>query len=313
VSRRGDPDGRGRAVLKVYRTKVCSTIEVRGIEPATTTTTVPQTSTVRTYQSTRLPGIKRLELTGGCVEVPRALTEELRDHPRRFYVNVHNNPYPEGAIRGQLHRRDDDGRRHDEPTTAPVQQPQQAVVEPAPITLSGSGPAATRLFRLEAGLTVIRMTHQGTSNFIVDFLDTNGNSVAFGSVASVIDPFQGSTPVQIPRGADYLLDVQADGPWQIVVEQPRAASAPQTRRFSGDSQQATQLFALSAGFHRVHMTHQGDSNFIVDLLDENGESVTLGLANEIGPFDGSRAVQVPVDGIYLFSVQANGPWTINID
>jgi hypothetical protein len=162
VSRRGDPDGRGRAVLKVYRTRVCSTIEVRGIEPATaahihlgfrrevgpivatlkkpmaassttrtpvhrtassttpvyqttapvtttvpqttafqattrtTTTTVPQTSTVRTYQSTRLPGIKRLELTGGCVEVPRALTEELRDHPRRFYVNVHNNPYPEG-------------------------------------------------------------------------------------------------------------------------------------------------------------------------------------------------------------------------
>jgi hypothetical protein len=327
VSRRGDPDGRGRAVLKVYRTRVCSTIEVRGIEPATTTTTVPQTSTVRTYQSTRLPGIKRLELTGGCVEVPRALTEELRDHPRRFYVNVHNNPYPEGAIRGQLHRRDDDGRRHDErgrqdrdgrrhddePTTAPVQQPQQAVVEPAPITLSGSGPAATRLFRLEAGLTVIRMTHQGTSNFIVDFLDTNGNSVAFGSVANVIDPFQGSTPVQIPRGADYLLDVQADGPWQIVVEQPRAASAPQTRSFSGDSQQATQLFALSAGLHRVHMTHQGDSNFIVDLLDENGESVTLGLANEIGPFDGSRAVQVPVDGIYLFSVQANGPWTINID
>lgn len=129
----------------------------------------------------------------------------------------------------------------------------------------------------------------------------------------MIDPFQGSTPVQIPRGADYLLDVQADGPWQIVVEQPRAASAPQTRRFSGDSQQATQLFALSAGLHRVHMTHQGDSNFIVDLLDENGESVTLGLANEIGPFDGSRAVQVPVDGIYLFSVQANGPWTINID
>jgi hypothetical protein len=70
------------------------------------------------------------------------------------------------------------------------------------------------------------MTHKGTSNIIVDLLDTNGNSVAFGSVANVIGPFQGSTPVQIPRGADYLLDVQADGPWQIVGEQPRAASAP---------------------------------------------------------------------------------------
>jgi hypothetical protein len=157
------------------------------------------------------------------------------------------------------------------------------------------------------------MTHQGISNFIVDFLNTNGNSVAFGIVANVIGPFQGSTPVQIPRGADYLLDVQADGTWQIVVGQPRAASAPQTSSLSGEGQQATQLFALSAGLQRVHMTRQGDSNFIVDLLDENGESVTLGLADEIGPFDGSRAVQVPVDGIYLFSVQANGPWTINID
>jgi hypothetical protein len=101
------------------------------------------------------------------------------------------------------------------------------------------------------------MTHQGTSNFIVDFLDTNGNSVAFGSVANVIGPSQGYTPVQIPRGADYFLDVQADGTRQIVVEQPRAASTPQTRSFSDDSQQATQLFALSAGLHRVHMTHQG--------------------------------------------------------
>jgi hypothetical protein len=34
--------------------------------------------------------------------VPRALSLELRDHPHRFYVNVTNGQYPEGAIRGQL-------------------------------------------------------------------------------------------------------------------------------------------------------------------------------------------------------------------
>jgi hypothetical protein len=62
------------------------------------------------------------------------------------------------------------------------------------------------------------------------------------------------------------------------------------------------------------MTHEGDGNFIVDLLDENGPSVApMGLANEIGPFEGSRAVRVPDDGIYLFSVQANGPWTISVE
>jgi hypothetical protein len=45
-----------------------------------------------------------LEHTGGCVEVPRALSLELGEHPARFYVNVTNEQYPEGAIRGQLHK-----------------------------------------------------------------------------------------------------------------------------------------------------------------------------------------------------------------
>jgi hypothetical protein len=36
--------------------------------------------------------------------VPRALSLELLEHPRRFYVKVTNGQSPEGAIRGQLHR-----------------------------------------------------------------------------------------------------------------------------------------------------------------------------------------------------------------
>jgi hypothetical protein len=194
------------------------------------------------------------------------------------------------------------------------EQQEQAIEEPRPISLAGSGPEATRPFQLESGLTVVRMSHQGDTNFIVDLLDENGNSVAPMGVANVIGPFQGSTPVQITRGGQYLLDVQVAGQWQITVEQPRAASAPETTSFSGNSQQATQLFELSGGLHRVEMTHQGDANFIVDLLDENGASVVpMGLVNEIGPFEGSRAMQVPDDGIYLFSVQANGPWTIKVE
>jgi hypothetical protein len=36
--------------------------------------------------------------------VPRALSLELLEHPQRFYVNFTNEQYPEGAIRGQLHK-----------------------------------------------------------------------------------------------------------------------------------------------------------------------------------------------------------------
>jgi len=158
------------------------------------------------------------------------------------------------------------------------------------------------------------MKYQGNANFIVDLLDENGNSVAPMGVANVIGPFQGSTPVQIKRSGQYLLDVQNAGNWQIVVRQPRVESAPKVATFYGNSAKATQLFELSGGLHRVEMTHQGDANFIVDLLDENGASVVpMGLVNEIGPFEGSRAMTVPNDGIYLFWVEANGPWTIKVD
>jgi len=61
------------------------------------------------------------------------------------------------------------------------------------------------------------------------------------------------------------------------------------------------------------MTHQGNRNFIVQLLDENGEQVSTSLVNEIGRFDGSKAVRVPRDGVYLFEVQADGSWTIQVE
>jgi hypothetical protein len=51
------------------------------------------------------------EHTGGCVEVPRALSLELLEHPNRFYVNVTNEQSAEGAIRGQLHRSGHDHHR----------------------------------------------------------------------------------------------------------------------------------------------------------------------------------------------------------
>jgi hypothetical protein len=50
------------------------------------------------------------EHTGGCVEVPRALSLELLEHPARFYVNVTNEQSAEGAIRGQLHKKSGDHR-----------------------------------------------------------------------------------------------------------------------------------------------------------------------------------------------------------
>lgn len=40
--------------------------------------------------------------TTGCADVTRSLADAIRKSPQAFYVNVHTNIFPGGAIRGQL-------------------------------------------------------------------------------------------------------------------------------------------------------------------------------------------------------------------
>jgi len=98
----GDPNGRGNAMVKVYEARVCYTLEARRIKPAMAAhihlglrgEAGPIVATLKppTDGSSK-----------GCVAVPRALSLGLKENPAHYYVNVHNKPYPEGAIRGQLH------------------------------------------------------------------------------------------------------------------------------------------------------------------------------------------------------------------
>ena len=38
----------------------------------------------------------------GCTNVSSSLADQLRSNPNGFYVNVHNTPFPDGAVRGQI-------------------------------------------------------------------------------------------------------------------------------------------------------------------------------------------------------------------
>ena len=59
------------------------------------------------------------------------------------------------------------------------------------------------------------------------------------------------------------------------------------------------------------MTHNGNSNFIVHLLDANTGQTVEYVANEIGNYSGSQAYSV-TDGKYLLNVDADGSWTVTI-
>ncbi len=109
----GDPNGVGHAWVKVYKARVCYKLEVERIKPAIAA------HIHRGGPSVAGPIVVELKAptdgsSEGCKAISKKLSKNLREHPWRYYVNVHNDPYPEGAIRGQLHRDDVVGQEADE-------------------------------------------------------------------------------------------------------------------------------------------------------------------------------------------------------
>ena len=176
---------------------------------------------------------------------------------------------------------------------------------------SGTGSTGVGPFTLSEGLSVFDMTHTGSSNYIVWLLDSGGKEV--GLLANVIGNYDGSQATGVDSQGSYYLDVDADGPWSIDITQPRpsVSSLPYTTSFSGSGPLATALFRTGAGAHTFSFSHSGSSNFVVWLLDMNGDYVDL-LANEIGSTSGSTISGLEAGG-YLLNVDADGPWTVTIN
>ena len=99
----GDPDGRGDFTWTLgAKGKLCYQLSVRRIGTA---------AAAHIHRGRAgVAGPVKVELkapssgsSSACVRLGDELTSNLRHHPRRFYVNVHNVAYPNGAIRAQLH------------------------------------------------------------------------------------------------------------------------------------------------------------------------------------------------------------------
>jgi hypothetical protein len=95
----GDPDGSGTASLRLNqgRGKVCWTITWRNIE-------APTAAHIHEAPA-GVPGpiVVPLEpVSSGCTSASKALIKDIRKDQSDYYVNVHNEPFPGGAIRGQL-------------------------------------------------------------------------------------------------------------------------------------------------------------------------------------------------------------------
>lgn len=103
VSPGGDPDGTGTATIRINTSsnQLCYTLRVRGIEPATAAHIheAPAGSAGPVVVGLKAPTGGQ---SSGCVKVDNAQLLEILADPEEYYVNVHNDSYPGGALRGQL-------------------------------------------------------------------------------------------------------------------------------------------------------------------------------------------------------------------
>lgn len=105
----GDKNGRGEITLqlKAKKEKICFELELRKLDGAGAAHIHKGTEDVAGKVKVTLfeasPEIAGSGSYEGCVKnVKRKLVKKIGLVPERFYVNVHNSQYPDGAIRGQL-------------------------------------------------------------------------------------------------------------------------------------------------------------------------------------------------------------------
>jgi hypothetical protein len=108
----GDPDGRGRAFVRLAGGKACFVLEWSNITAPTAAhihsgrAGVAGPVVVLFFQpavnAASLPDT--LDSVAGCVAVDPAVARKIAAHPGDYYVNIHTADFGDGAIRGQLHR-----------------------------------------------------------------------------------------------------------------------------------------------------------------------------------------------------------------
>ena len=99
----GDPHGSGTAVLRLNagQEQICYTLEVSDIAAATAAHI--HVAPPNVAGPVVVPLVPPTSGTSsGCASAPRSLIKAIIQHPEEYYVNVHNVPFPPGALRGQL-------------------------------------------------------------------------------------------------------------------------------------------------------------------------------------------------------------------
>jgi hypothetical protein len=178
---------------------------------------------------------------------------------------------------------------------------------PDPMSFSGSGQKAVEDVDMIGGVTIVDASHDGESNFQVEFVPSEGD---FNELfVNEIGQWEGSVANLIDADT-YIIDVTADGDWELTVRQPRPTSGDAlSQSASGEGAEVVGPYEFD-GTHIATGSHDGESNFQVEVLPIEGSFAEL-VFNEIGEFEGETTFSH--DGLGYVDVNADGAWDLELE
>lgn len=180
------------------------------------------------------------------------------------------------------------------------------ITQPDTQSFAGSGEEVRQDIEIEGGLTVIEASHNGESNFQVSLA---GDGDFDDNFINVIGSFDGAQADLIDAG-EYILDVNADGSWEVDIVQPRSGDGDDLpASFSGSGPDVVGPVVFG-GSGVASGEHDGESNFQVRIYPMTG-SFGEGVFNDIGAFDGETTYSF--DGIGWIDVNADGNWSVELE
>ncbi|MWV40126.1 hypothetical protein [Natrialba sp. INN-245] len=202
---------------------------------------------------------------------------------------------------------DDEPEETDDDTDDEPDDEPEEIEEIDPQSFDGSGDDVIDGVSIEGGLTVVDATHSsGERNFQVRLVDDSEFDEHF---VNHIGEYDGQTAELVEMG-EYMLEVNADGEWEIEVQQPvpnDVESLPQ--ELSGEGNRVFGPFDFD-GTHTADGEHNGERNFQVSVYPEVGD-FSEGVFNEIGEYDGSTTFSH--DGPGWVGIVADGEWSVSLE
>jgi hypothetical protein len=170
---------------------------------------------------------------------------------------------------------------------------------PADKTYQGRGNKTVDIDLDDDYTHIAKITHDGSSNFMVDSLTAGGSPVDL--VVNEVGDYSGIRLLDAGREVPAKLKIRADGRWKVTV-----MVADKAAKWSGQASGKSDTILLVDPEDpevRVRFTHKGKSNTTVVLY---GEQPAL-LVNEIGRYSGEMSIPT---GTEFIEITGDGTWTL---